>query len=108
MAKEAILIVNKFTKVATHEQTVKLVDIGLLELLCDALWDSDVQFVINLLETIENVLIVGVNNHRKCFSDKLHAIGGVLKLEQLQDSNNDKIYKKSLRILEKFFETEEL
>ena len=77
-------------------------------MICDSLWDSDVQLVIYLLDTIEGVLHCGKKQKTTYFSDKLQTIGGVVKLEQLQDSENDQIYKKTLHILETFFETEEL
>lgn len=95
-------------KYGTYDQIEKLVNLGLLESVCDSLWDSDMFLVLNLLEIVEGVLAKGMMNQSTYFSDKLEAVGGIYKLEQLQDSHNDKIYKKSLAILEKFFDTEEL
>ena len=72
---------------------------------------DDVKTIAVVLEGIKNILACGgkayVNSDgENLFLNKLEALGGIPKLENLQTHPNQEIYDKCLQILETYFETE--
>jgi len=107
--KEAAWSISNATSGGAPEQIKYLVQQGCIKPLCDLLTCNDPRLVTVALEGIENVLKAGENdiaatnaatNPYTHFVDEAE---GLDKLEQLQQHNNEDVYKKAVHILETYF-----
>ena len=83
----------------------------MIESLLAALPLPDARSVAVALEGLSNVLAIGseepfIQNGENPFANKLEELGGLDIIEELQYHNNMLVYKKALKILEKFFKEE--
>ena len=84
---------------------------GAIQPLCDILDCNDASIITIALETLENILKLGQQMEQKTglnpYTTEIEECGGLDLLEKLQMHENDRIYKKSVDILEDFFGAEE-
>jgi len=81
---------------------------GCIKPLCDLLTCNDPRLVTVALEGIENVLKAGEyeapnNSGTNPYTAFVDEAEGLDKLEQLQNHNNEDVYKKAMHILESYF-----
>lgn len=111
--KEAAWAISNATSGGTAEQTKYLVQQGCIEPLCNLLSVHDSRIVSVALEGLENILRVGQKDKDATgadyneYSRAIESVGGLDKIEGLQQHSNQEVYEKAVRILEVFFIPEE-
>lgn len=111
--KESAWAISNATSGGTVQQIKYLVSQGAIEPLCNLLTAQDVRIVGVALEGLENILRVGQKEKETSGSDfneyarDIEAIGGLDKIETLQQHSNQEVYEKAIRILEVFFQAED-
>lgn len=111
--KEAAWAISNATSGGTPEQIEYLVSRGCIPPLCDLLKVADVKIVTVALEGLENILKVGESKKNELgLVENPHAIhvenaGGLDQIDLLQQHQNQGIYEKVVKILERYFAAEE-
>lgn len=111
--KEAAWAISNATSGGTPEQIKYLVEQGCIEPLCNLLTVHDSRIVSVALEGLENILKVGQKEKDTSgaefndYSRAIEAVGGLDKIEALQQHSNQEVYEKAIRILEVFFMADE-
>jgi len=106
--KEATWAISNITNNGKPKHLHYLVRQGVLPPLVEILKCSDPKIVMVALEGIENILKAGESNSEgNKFADIVEECGGVDQIESLQRHDNEEIYKKSVQILQAFYESEE-
>lgn len=110
--KEAAWAVVNATSSGTVEQIRYLVELNVLQPLCDLLGVVDTKIVEVALNGIENILKLGqmdanAKGGANIYALKVEECGGLDKIEYLQGHQNEKIYKKAFHIIEQYFGQEE-
>jgi len=93
------------------EQISVLVDMGVLQALVEGLGIQDPSLVSSIMDALESVLKKGAayaeaEGGENCYCNIIEECGGLNKLEELQDDENEEVYSKAVRILEWYFEVE--
>jgi len=106
--KEAAWSISNATSGGSEEQIKYLVQQGCIKPLCDLLSCNDPRLVTVALEGIENVLKAGeleaqANSGTNPYVTFVDEAEGLDKLEQLQNHQNEDVYKKAVHILETYF-----
>ena len=107
--KEAAWAISNATSGGTPQQIKYLVQQGCIEPLCNLLGVHDARIVSVALEGLENILRVGqkekdaTNAEFNEYCRTIEAVGGLDKIEALQQHTNQDVYEKAVRILEVFF-----
>lgn len=107
--KEAAWAISNATSGGTPGQIKYLVEQGCIEPLCNLLGVHDARIVSVALEGLENILRVGQKEKDTSgaeFNDyarAIEAVGGLDRIEALQQHSNQEVYEKAVRILEVFF-----
>ena len=85
---------------------------GVMEAFISMLDSDDSKTVAVILEALNNILTTGAQFVEKLgkniFLDYLDAKGGTQKIEKLQEHPNDEVYSKALKLLENFFEVDDI
>lgn len=109
--KEAAWAISNAASGGKPEHINYLVKQGCLKPMLDLLNSADNHLIQLLLEAIESILEAGKIKNKNFstneFVNIIEQAGGLEKIENLQHHRNNNIYEISLRILEKYFETEE-
>lgn len=111
--KEAAWAISNATSGGTPSQIKYLVEQGCIEPLCNLLNVHDARIVSVALEGLENILRVGQKEKDTCgaeyndYARAIEAVGGLDKIESLQQHSNQEVYEKAVRILEVFFMADE-
>jgi len=107
--KEATWAISNITNNGKAKHIQYLVRQGALPPLVEMLKCSDSKIVIVALEGVENILKVGDSgpDGSNNYADIVEECGGVDQIEALQRHDNEEIYKKSVQILQTFFDSEE-
>lgn len=111
--KEAAWAISNATSGGTADQIKYLVEQGCIEPLCSLLSVHDARIVSVALEGLENILRVGQKEKDSSgteFNDyarSIEAVGGLDKIEALQQHSNQEVFEKAARILEMYFMAEE-
>lgn len=91
-----------------------LVAEGCIKPLCDLLICPDPRIVTVCLEGLENILKVGeadkemgANNGINLYAQMIDEFDGLEKIENLQTHDNNEIYEKAVKILERYWSEEE-
>ncbi|XP_072319477.1 importin subunit alpha-1-like [Eucyclogobius newberryi] len=104
---EVVWAISNFTSGGTGEQVSYLIQCHALPMLVKHLSTKDSQITLIILESIVNILQMAEKTGE---SDKLHLIfeevGGIDKLEELQNHSNEAVYLLSLNIITRFFSPE--
>jgi importin subunit alpha-1 len=100
---EATWVIFNIANKGTDLQLQVLADLGAIPALCHNLEVPDIKFILIVLDSIENFLMVG---ERLNFDYKilLEECGGREKMDALMSHQSDEVYRKSNSISEEFFE----
>lgn len=106
--KEAVWAVCNLTSGGSVPQIQYVVSQGCIKPLVDILQIPDAKVMIVALDALTCILKVGVTRDgRNPCADWIDEAGGVERIEQLQNHENEEIYKKSLYIIEQYFSEED-
>ncbi|AEE28423.1 importin alpha isoform 4 [Arabidopsis thaliana] len=112
--KEAAWAISNATSGGSHEQIQYLVTQGCIKPLCDLLICPDPRIVTVCLEGLENILKVGeadkemgLNSGVNLYAQIIEESDGLDKVENLQSHDNNEIYEKAVKILERYWAEEE-
>lgn len=106
--KEAAWALTNFTSGASTEQVLYLVQCQIIKPICDLLSAKDPKLIKVLLDGLCNILLVaekvGQLEHARIYIEE---INGLNKIEELQEHENEEVYKLAYHMVEKFFSDEE-
>lgn len=111
--KEAAWAISNATSGGSAEQIKRLVDERCIKPLCDLLDAKDSRIVTVALEGLENILRVGSEESQKNglpanpYGQIIDAEGGLDKIETLQNHQEEEIYQKAMKMIQKYFGFEE-
>lgn len=111
--KEAAWALSNATSGGTAEQIKHLVEQGCIKPLCDLLVTDDNKIISVALEGLENILKVGERENKMVGAEYnemaalVAELGGLQKLEELQNHSSEQLYEKSVSLIERFFGVEE-
>lgn len=111
--KEAAWAISNATSGGTREQIQFLVNRGCIKPLCDLLVCPDPRIVTVCLEGLENILKIGEadkeagNTTVNVYSEMIDECDGLDKIENLQSHDNNEIYEKAVKLLERYWVEEE-
>uniref|UniRef100_A0A0D3B8V2 Importin subunit alpha n=1 Tax=Brassica oleracea var. oleracea TaxID=109376 RepID=A0A0D3B8V2_BRAOL len=110
LKREAAWGISNATSGGTHDQIKFMVSEGCIRPICDLLTCPDPRIIMVCLEALENILKVGeavkssgLTGDENLFGTLVEEAGGLEKIENLQSHDNDDIYQKAMKILEKFW-----
>ncbi|KAH9766265.1 Importin subunit alpha-4 [Citrus sinensis] len=111
--KEASWAISNATSGGTREQIQFLVSQGCIKPLCDLLVCPDPRIVTVCLEGLENILKIGEADKEagsttvNVYSEMIDECDGLDKIENLQSHDNNEIYEKAVKLLERYWVEEE-
>mmetsp|Transcript_30523 Transcript_30523/g.61519 ORF Transcript_30523/g.61519 Transcript_30523/m.61519 type:complete len:519 (+) Transcript_30523:3360-4916(+) len=109
--KEAAWAISNATSGGTPNQIDYLVKKGCIQPMIQLMDCLDFRVVRVILEGLENILEIGNQKVDKDFVNEyarhIEQVGGLEKLEELQQHSNNQIYEYAVKLLEKFFGAEE-
>ena len=110
--KEAAWAISNATSGGKPSQIKFLVQQGCIRPLCDLLTVVDTKIIEVALDGLENILKVGeadskANGTKNEMATFIAEAEGLLKIEQLQEHDNQEIYAKSVKLLETYFDVDE-
>ncbi|PON69637.1 Importin subunit alpha [Parasponia andersonii] len=112
--KEAAWAISNATSGGYHEQIQFLVSQGCIAPLCNLLNCPDARIVTVCLEGLENILKVGesdkemgLNGGVNIYAQAIDDCDGLDKIENLQNHDNNEIYEKAMKILERYWAEED-
>lgn len=92
------------TSGGSNEQVITLCQLGCLQPFCDLLAARDDKTVAVVLDGIHNILnMASKMGEAEKVSVMIEEIGGLDKIEALQEHENEALYKKALNIIETYF-----
>lgn len=113
--KEALWVVSNATHAKSSNIVLKVITLGAFGSLCDMLDQRESKILMVALEAINNLLTAGGSSFEQEGEGKTNEvalkfdeIGGLSKMEDLQDHPNPKIYKRVLEIMEQHYGLEEV
>lgn len=102
--KEAAWALTNFTSGASTEQVLYLVQCQIMKPFCELLSSKDPKLIKVLLDGLCNILLVaekvGQLDQAKLYIEE---VGGLNKIEELQEHENEEVYKLAYHMVEKFF-----
>ena len=101
--------ITNLTIVNNYNYLKKIIDEGIVEIICSLLKEKNAKILCISLEALGNLLAFGIkysNNGRNIVVEKIENCGAEDDLVKLQYHSVDIVYEKVLIILEKYFETE--
>ncbi|XP_047328688.1 importin subunit alpha-4-like [Impatiens glandulifera] len=112
--KEAAWAVSNATSGGSNDQIRYLVSQGCIKPLCDLLVCPDPRIVTVCLEGLENILKAGesdkeagMNDGINLYAQTVDECDGLEKIESLQTHDNNEIYEKAVKILERYWAEDE-
>eukprot|EP01120_Amphizonella_sp_Union-15-10_P011148 TRINITY_DN4655_c0_g1_i3.p1 TRINITY_DN4655_c0_g1~~TRINITY_DN4655_c0_g1_i3.p1 ORF type:complete len:458 (-),score=118.47 TRINITY_DN4655_c0_g1_i3:2-1375(-) len=110
--KEAIWAIANATSHGTKDQIEKLVAAGCIRSLCEMLDGPDPKTTLVVLEGLDKILKIGQiiadeTNTDNEFVYEVEEAEGLDKIEDLQTHDNEEIYEKAIKMIEKYFREEE-
>jgi importin subunit alpha-1 len=111
--REAAWAISNATAGGTDAQIRALVMQGCIKPMCDLLLVNDSKLLIVVLEGLENMLASGERERERLhqpaneYASLIEQVGGLEKIEMLQNHVNEDIYFKSQHILRTYFDVEE-
>jgi hypothetical protein len=103
--KEALWVISNIATGGKHKHITCLIEHGAISPLCDLLMVGDVRLLSLAMDSIEALFKTMKNqsNDIEKLVKLIDEAGGIDKLENLQEHENEEIYQKSIRILETYF-----
>ncbi|XP_020108788.1 importin subunit alpha-4-like [Ananas comosus] len=111
--KEAAWAISNATVEGSDEQIRYLVSLGCVKPLCDLLESRDPITVCVCLNALDNILSVGESDKKSGktgtnpYVELVNECGGLDKIENLQEFDNDEVYKKAIEVLESYWDEED-
>ncbi|KAK8494598.1 hypothetical protein V6N13_135988 [Hibiscus sabdariffa] len=108
--KEAAWAISNATSTGSHQQIQYMVKQGCMKPLCDLLVHPDPRIVTICLEGLDNILKIGKADNRSgtnIYTEMIEECNGLEKIENLQSHNNNDIYNKAVKMLERYWLEEE-
>lgn len=108
--REAAWVLSNATSQGSPQDIHKMIEKGLLETFVELLDSDDVKCVQVVLESLNNILKKGkdAQGGKNLYKEKLEQLNAVHKIEKLQTHQNEDVYLKALKILENFFEIDNI
>ncbi|EAR83119.1 importin subunit alpha (macronuclear) [Tetrahymena thermophila SB210] len=112
IAREATWVISNCTSQANPQDIRKLVEMNVLKIYTDILKSTkDVKTIAVILESLKHILECGKNNFMQGndnpFCIQLEQFGALDFIEELQRHPDDDVYRRSLAILENYFDLED-
>ncbi|CAG5928869.1 unnamed protein product [Menidia menidia] len=107
--REAVWAVTNFTSGGTVEQVVHLVQSGALEAVINLLQVKDAKVILVILESINNMFMAAEKlGETEKLGMLVEELGGLERIEMLQNHNNEMVYQAAHNLLEKYFNDGEI
>ncbi|KAM4750238.1 importin subunit alpha-8 [Anableps anableps] len=102
--KEAVWAVTNFTSGGTVEQVVNLVQSGALEAILNLLQVKDAKVILVILEAVDNMFMAAEKlRETEKLSLLIEELGGLERIEMLQNHANEMVYQAAHNLIEKYF-----
>lgn len=106
--KEAAWAVTNLTSGGSVQQLAQLVQLGVLAPFCNLLMSKDWKTVLVVLDGLNNILQAAVQmGEVERVAVMIEEVGGLDKLELLQQNENEQVYQKAVAMIDTFFLDEE-
>uniref|UniRef100_A0A8D3BK89 Importin subunit alpha n=1 Tax=Scophthalmus maximus TaxID=52904 RepID=A0A8D3BK89_SCOMX len=107
--REAVWAVTNFTSGGTVEQVVNLVQSGALEAIINLLQVKDAKVILVILDAINNMFMAAEKlGEMEKLSLLVEELGGLDRIELLQNHDNEMVYQAAHNLIEKYFGDDEI
>jgi importin subunit alpha-2 len=105
---ESCWVINNITSGGTVDQILQLCQNDVIGALCECLKSKDTRMICLVLDAMCNILVAADKSGQlEPATIAVEECGGLDKIEQLQNHENEDVYRKALSVIEKFFAEDE-
>merc|ERR1719204_1205309 len=105
--KEAVWAITNLTSGGTIEQIATIANFNVVPIVCDLLTVRDSKVTLVILDGLTNILTTGQKiGQIEQVCNQIEECGGLDKIEMLQQSENEKVYKAALDKIEMLQQSE--